>query len=119
MPMQMSQCATMMVKHTRWATSGRRSTWALSALVPATEDNRLDTLGSQRQWMVHNDMQWCSRTQVSVCKCVFVWCLQGWRCENCRRPGAEVDASLLQPVRYGDNTLRKLVSGIRMIIMLI
>ncbi len=43
--------------------------------------------------------------------------LQGWRCENCRRPGAEVDADLIQPPvrsdaydRYRENALRKLVS---------
>lgn len=43
--------------------------------------------------------------------------LQGWRCENCRRPGAEVDVDLIQPPvrsdaydRYRENALRKLVS---------
>lgn len=43
--------------------------------------------------------------------------IQGWRCENCRRPGAEVDADLIQPPvrpdaydRYRENALRKLVS---------
>lgn len=37
---------------------------------------------------------------------------QGWRCENCRRPGADVDDSLVQPVRYTNDKLRKLVSRI-------
>lgn len=43
---------------------------------------------------------------------------QGWRCENCRRPGVQTDveADLLQPThsdafdRYRENALRKLVS---------
>lgn len=41
---------------------------------------------------------------------------QGWRCENCRRPGAEVNIDLIQPPvrtdvydRYRENALRKLV----------
>lgn len=41
---------------------------------------------------------------------------QGWRCENCRRPGTEVNVDLIQPPvhtdvydRYRENALRKLV----------
>lgn len=36
----MIQCATMMAKLTRWGTSGRRSTWVLSAPAHALEDSR-------------------------------------------------------------------------------
>lgn len=37
---QMTQCAMMMEKLTRWDTSGRRRTWARSAPAPALEDSR-------------------------------------------------------------------------------
>ncbi len=33
---------------------------------------------------------------------------QGWRCENCRRPGAEISSDLLKPVRL--NTGQRMVS---------
>lgn len=55
---------------------------------------------------------WPVLTNLLTCLC------QGWRCENCRRPGVQTDveADLLQPAhsdafdRYRENALRKLVS---------
>lgn len=63
--------------------------------------------GSDVQWHIY----WAVINLSSFCELngaltlVYVWSHQGWRCENCRRPGGDVEASLLQPVRYG-NTLR-------------
>lgn len=58
-----------------------------------------------------------SQMCIPMCDSYIFVSKQGWRCENCKRPGStEVNADVLHPVpsdafdRYRENALRKMVS---------
>lgn len=69
----MSQCATTREKPTRWATSGRRNTWAPSVPAHALEDNRYDSSVQCEavEWLI----EWMFWNMLKCKICLITFCL--------------------------------------------
>lgn len=102
----MSRRVTMMERRTRWETSGRRSILERSVPAPVTEDSRCE-----HDALLMHDAPYKKATCFFPLSLTCVrTCYQGWRCENCKKPGTEINTQLLKPVRYGDG-ISKVVSS--------